>query len=87
MSPAEQEQRVLCEVLQAHGYAVDMGGSHTRDCLWGGRTTEWVWIGGLVWPPGPGMGTDPGPECDTPEDAIAWVLANVPRATASPTTP
>lgn len=83
MSPAEQEQRVICEVLQGYGYAVEIG---KHKAWWTHPTPRFVW-----WQPGEHVyGPDlrlNGPVCDTPEEAVAWVLANVPRPAASTEAP
>ena len=83
MSPEEQQQRVLCEVLQGYGYAVHMGAAKVWWMIAAGGPM-YVW-----WQPGEQVQHPAymGPVCDTLEDAIAWVLANVPRATTSPAAP
>lgn len=77
MSPAEQEQRVLCEVLRGYGYDVEM---REDEACWMGTSHrfDFVWVRGMVWPPFHAE-VQGGPVCRTAEQVVEWILANVPR--------
>lgn len=66
---------MLCEVLQGLGYDVAILSDYA---FWPWGIKVWRGAGETVRAPGGWNGRE-GPVCSTPEEAIAWIVANVPR--------